>query len=413
MRRVVALVGSVALVGGLVLAGAPASRAAQDEPAPYDNGAQGRTDSLNQGDVPPIEACNKAPAKPGGSRLERPIVDGPTELTDDGDADDLAFTTGVCVYLPSGYKPHGRTRYPVLYLLHGGGGDAADWVNFGDLQATADAASTRMIVVMPDGTNGVWYDHPNGSVRNETYVIDHVIPYVDAHYKTIASRRGRIVAGLSNGGLGALVFAAKHPDLFAAASSMSGNLGGYLHEYDGMNRPAYGSGNKPTPLASNLLGTPIIQEWGGQPCVGDAAIDLCAAWAFEQFFRYDNMNFDKTLTDLGHPDHVYLDSEGAHAWRWWTPWLRDGHLPFLLERQAAATDATPATWQYKSISPQFTIWGYEVSVERDAEEMLELTNVTASSMTLTGSGVVTVRTPSGGVHVVDLGDGGTKTIATR
>jgi hypothetical protein len=44
--------------------------------------------------------------------------------------------------------------------------------------------------------------------------------------------------------------------------------------------------------------------------------------------------------------------------------------------------------------------------------MLELTNVTTSSMTLTGSGVVTVRTPAGGVHVVDLGDGGTQTIAT-
>ena len=44
---------------------------------------------------------------------------------------------------------------------------------------------------------------------------------------------------------------------------MSGNLGGYAHAYDELNRPAYGSGNKPRPLASNLLGTPIIQEWGG------------------------------------------------------------------------------------------------------------------------------------------------------
>jgi S-formylglutathione hydrolase FrmB len=409
MHRLGGLVGLVALVGGLVL-GAPA-RAAEEDP-PYDNGAQGKTDSLNEGDVPPIEACNTQPEDKDDSRIERPIVDGPEELSEDGDADSLAFTTGLCVYLPADYKAHGGPAYPVLYLLHGGGGDAADWVNFGDLQATADATSRGVIVVMPDGSNGVWYDHPNGSVRNETYVIDHVIPYVDEHYNTIGSRRGRVVAGLSNGGLGALVLAAKHPDLFAAASSMSGNLGGYAHEYDQLNRPAYHDGNTPTPLASNLLDVAVIQEWGGQPCVGDAAVDLCASWAFEQLFRLDNTLFDRALTDLGHPDHVYRDSEGSHAWRWWTPWLRDTHLPFLLDRLAAATDATPATWQYKSISGQFTVWGYDITVEREAEEMLELTDVTTSSMTLTGSGVVTVRTPVGGVHVVDLGDGETKTIPT-
>jgi len=413
MRRLGGLVGSVALVLGL--ATAPPTQA---EDAVRDNGAAGEADSLNQGDVPPSEACNSTPKASGGSRIVRhtptgPVIDGTQR-----------YTAGICVYLPPGYDD-GTTRYPVLYLLHGGGGDQADWVTFGDVQATVDAAGGDLIVVMPDasngdedreGGNGVWYDHPKQLQMNETYLIEHVIPYVDWTFRTIHHREGRAIAGLSNGGLGAMVMAAKHPDLFVAATSQSGNLGGYLHEYDQQNRPLYHDGNTPTPLASNLA---LMVRWGAT-CdpMGDLQEDLCASWAFEQFFRYDNQLFHSTLDELG-TEHVYAEVEGSHAWRWWSTWLRDHDLPFVLEHLADAhpVDDAPnatleaVTWTYKSISNSFDVWGYTFDVDRDElDAWLEIDN-TVRPMTVTGSGTVTVTNKqTGGVAVVHLGEGSTKPV---
>ena len=410
MRRLGGLVGVVALV--VALSGAPGARAAEpgdDVPPEQDNGAAGRADSINAGDVPPVQACNKPATTPGGSRLTRPLPAGPT--AEDGT---FLFTTGVCIYLPPGYDD-GTKRYPVLYLLHGGGGDAADWVNFGSVQSTIDAAGGDLIVVMPDGSNGLWYDAPDGSLLNETYVMEWLIEYVDRHLRTIPTRVGRAVSGLSNGGLGAMVLAAKHPDRFVAATSMSGNLGGHLHEYDQRNRPMYRDGNTPTPLASNLDHVALSIRWGAS-CTGDVSRDLCVSWAFEQFFRYDNQLFHQTLVDLG-TEHVYEEAEGSHAWRWWRAWLRDHDLPFLLDHLADAqlVDApiapapTPTAWDYRSISSDFEIWGYDFTVDRPVEEFLHVA-VAGAEMTLTGSGVITVRTPAGVEHRVDLGDGSTVTI---
>lgn len=413
MRKLGVLVGCGALVLGLGVTAAPPSPAAEPGdrvPPEQDNGREGRDNGLNGEHIPPYLACSKAASTAGGSRLVRPLPAGPT--AEDGT---FLFTTGVCIYLPPGYDAK-SARYPVLYLLHGGGGDAANWVTFGHVQETVDNAGGNLIVVMPDGSNGLWYDAPDGSLLNETYVIDWLIPFVDRHLRTIPTREARAIAGLSNGGLGAMVLAAKHPDLFVAATSMSGNLGGYAHEYDQRNRPMYHDGNTPTPLASNLDHVALSIRWGAS-CTGDVQEDLCASWGFEQAFRYDNQLFHQTLTDLG-KDHVYKETEGSHAWRWWSAWLRDDHLPFLLQHLADAqpidapvtSSPTPAAWDYKSISTAFDVWGYTFAVDRGTEEFLEIA-VEAGTMSLTGSGVVTVRTPAGIEHRVDLGDGSTKTLS--
>jgi S-formylglutathione hydrolase FrmB len=429
--RNVKKLGVVIVALGLLLLGVPLARAdapPSDEWQGKDYGADGESDALNAGDQPPTKACDGNNVSPAGSRIIRRLPSGPMQ---DIDPSLPAFTPGVCIYLPPGYDTDGL-RYPVLYLLHGGGGDQANWVTFGDVQTTADKASKKLIIVMPDGSNGtpdtrssnngVWYDAPDGSVKNETYLIDDVIPYITRHFHTIDDRRGRIISGLSNGGLGSFLMAAKHPDLFIAASSMSGNLGGYEHEYDQVNRPSYHDGNTPTPLAENLAGEGIdlIQFWGGRPCgTTDLSTNLCLAWGFEQAFRYDNQNFHNVVTDL-HVEDVYAEREGSHSWHWWSTWLREDHLPFLLKRVATAepidapimTTAAPASWHYKSISPHFTIWGYDIAVEpKTRDDFLSLTDVTGTSMTLTGTGTVRIA-HDGNVYDVDLGAGSTKTIAT-
>ena len=127
------------------------------------------------------------------------------------------------VVLPADYRVSKNTRYPVLYLLHGLSGHYSDWqtrTNVADY-----AAKYRMIVVMPEGNDG-WYTD-SATVPNdkyESYFIKELLPDVQTRYRTIESRYGRGVAGLSMGGYGALKFGLKYPAMFAFAGSMSGAL---------------------------------------------------------------------------------------------------------------------------------------------------------------------------------------------
>jgi S-formylglutathione hydrolase FrmB len=127
--------------------------------------------------------------------------------------------------LPPGYGliTSRRTRYPVLYLLHGWGGHHDSWIKNTHLRQYA--AAHRLIIVTPEGENGWYTDGAGGSNdRFESYFLEELMSDVDRRFRTIAERRGRGVAGLSMGGYGALKFGLKHPELFAFAASTSGAL---------------------------------------------------------------------------------------------------------------------------------------------------------------------------------------------
>src|SRR3546814_309303 len=103
------------------------------------------------------------------------------------------------VITPDNYDS--RTAFPVLYLLHGHGGDYADWINRApSLAGYADLYG--MIIVCPDGGRNSWYfDSPiDEAIRYETYVSDELVAWMDHHYKTVADRKGRAITGLSMGG---------------------------------------------------------------------------------------------------------------------------------------------------------------------------------------------------------------------
>jgi S-formylglutathione hydrolase FrmB len=139
----------------------------------------------------------------------------------------VAGVTGVRVLLPAGYAHRHRRRYPVLYLLHGALDGFTSWTVKGAAQELT--APYPLIVVMPDsGTSGGytnwWNGGRGGPPEWETYHIDELIPWIDAHYRTRSSRSGRAVGGVSMGGFGAISYAARHPDLFRAAVSFSGAL---------------------------------------------------------------------------------------------------------------------------------------------------------------------------------------------
>lgn len=127
------------------------------------------------------------------------------------------------VVLPTDYRGSRNTRYPVLYLLHGLSGHYTDWATRTNV---ADyAARYRIIVVMPEGNDGWYTDSATVPAdKYEGYFIKELIPDVQKRYRTIESRYGRGVAGLSMGGYGAVKFGLKYPATFAFAASMSGAL---------------------------------------------------------------------------------------------------------------------------------------------------------------------------------------------
>ncbi len=134
------------------------------------------------------------------------------------------------LYLPAKAPPPGA-RWPVLYLLHGGGPGEADWLDAGGLasamdKAIASGALPPTVVVMPFAGDS-WYVNnrdPGGAGAMETALTRDLVDAIDARLPTADCRQGRAVAGLSTGGYGALLFAFDHPTAYAAAISLSGSI---------------------------------------------------------------------------------------------------------------------------------------------------------------------------------------------
>jgi S-formylglutathione hydrolase FrmB len=185
-----------------------------------------------------MPATNRPPGPPSPSRVE----------TRSFSSAALGVDKDYVIYLPAGYDTLPDRRWPVLYYLHGLTGDETNWAQLGGMAEAADKLALRAIVVMPDGDDGFYtdaatdYDYdqcladgtglfiasaPKAETcvrrrRYQTYIVDDLVAHVDATYRTISSRDGRGIAGLSMGGFGALQIAMRHEDRFAAAASHSG-----------------------------------------------------------------------------------------------------------------------------------------------------------------------------------------------
>lgn len=377
--------------------------------------------------APALAAAASAPAVHDGDGLhvvsERALDGRLLTLTVTTSA--LSGSANVRVLLPAGYAAHPRRRYPVLYLLHGTSGGAADWTTMGGAEATT--AGLGLIVVMPNigqNDNGGgwctdWFNGGSGGVPEwERFHIDQLVPWVDANLRTIASRSGRAIAGLSQGGFCSMSYAARHPDLFASALSYSGAPDiAYDTEAQTLVTPVINAtetgldgvapnsmfgprqteeinwaAHDPATLAPNLASTRLLMYTGnGQPGPLDPAVPNPGAMAIESGVEQLTTLFHNRLQALGIPS-VFRDyGGGTHSWPYWARDLR-WSIGWVMAG-FAHPPAIAAAVSYMSADPTYGAYGWQVATHRSVREFSYLRAASAKGFTLAGSGSATVTTP--------------------
>lgn len=224
------------------------------------------------------------------------------------------------VYLPAAYD--GKKKFPVLYLLHGSGGDENAWLELGKTARIMDNLIARgeavpMIVVMPNGNIGVQAapgETPDNlafrpvmsneipsSYKNGTYEASfgEIVSFIDGRYKTVRNRQSRAVAGLSMGGFHSLYISLNHPDLFSWTGLFSAGLvPQFTSELD---------------VYSNREAK--LRAYQKKGC------NLFWIAIGKEDFLYDvNADFRAELDALGFP-YEYHESSRGHLWCNWRQYL--------------------------------------------------------------------------------------------
>ena len=215
-----------------------------------------------------------------------------------------------CVVIkPDTYK---KTKaYPVVYLLHGHAGWYANWIlRVPELKTWAD--QYQLMIVCPDGGFNSWYvDSPvDSTVRFETYISTEVPDYIDAHYKTIKSRHGRAITGLSMGGHGGLFHGFRHADVFGACGSMSGGVD--LQPFKKNWQISQKIGDTVN-YAANWVNYSVMTLVEQKPKDSLAIIIDCGT---EDFFYEVNSRLHQKMVGLKIA-HDYIERPGKHDWNYW------------------------------------------------------------------------------------------------
>lgn len=253
-------------------------------------------------------------------------------------------TYNAAVVLPNSYAKS-KAKYPVVYLLHGAYGHFRDWLKSTPNKMTVKdlADQYNIIIVMPEGETFSFYlDSPvNKGSQFETYITKEVVQKIDQTYRTINNKKGRVITGLSMAGHGALYLATKHPDVFAAAGSMSGavdmgtmkNMGVDTPEkIDQLMEPVFGAQGAPQEVyaANAVLNMVDKMKANGLPMIIDCGVD--------DFLIGPNRELHRRLV-YGKVPHDYTERPGSHSWEYWENSLPYHVLFFSKIFQANGTTA--------------------------------------------------------------------------
>lgn len=134
------------------------------------------------------------------------------------------------VLLPKSYTKEPDRKYPVVYMLHGGGENDWEWANIpcqmineAVTKVTNDGSACEVILVFPNATEVKGGYNNRDDWKYEDYFFHELMPYVESHYRVIADKGHRAVGGLSMGAGGTFTFAVKYPEYFSSAYAISGH----------------------------------------------------------------------------------------------------------------------------------------------------------------------------------------------
>jgi len=234
------------------------------------------------------------------------------------------------IYLPAGYQQQGERRYPVLYLMHGGGESHNAWeqrARLSQLVSNLVASGTiaDMVIVCPEGNQQhmMYFNseaNANGAPdwKYEDYIFQELMPYIEKTYRVRTDRAGRAIAGFSMGGGAATVYGVHHPELFVMVYDISGYQRAQQLEF---------LRNDPSAAWRQQViddNNPILRISRGTEEEVEAwrQVDWKVAVGDHDFTLEANMDLVKVLREKGIPCSMHVD-EGSHDYRWVAPVLSD------------------------------------------------------------------------------------------
>lgn len=239
----------------------------------------------------------------------------------------LGRSWNVYVYLPPDYEGSGL-EYPVFYLLHGNGGDEASWhTGIGVLDAGIREGKLAPAIAVAPSAAYWWVDTVEPF---EHALMGELIPFIDKTYRTIPSRGGRAVAGLSMGGYGALRYALAYPDRFAAAILLSPALYNALPPPDSSARTSGAFGTPFDPALWSVLNYPeVVKDYANKGfevpvfiAVGDDEWNEPAGWQYNVEYQAVLL-FEQLCKETGSAATLRIAS-GHHDWGLWAPMFSEG-----------------------------------------------------------------------------------------
>lgn len=241
------------------------------------------------------------------------------------DSPALGLERRMTVYTPAGYETSGK-RYPVLYLLHGMGGDEEAWISLGRTAQILDnliaqGKAKPMIVVRPNG-NASQEAAPGESSRGMVpptmqlpktmegsyeQAFPEIVKFIDKNYRTIKSKSGRAIAGLSMGGFHSLHISKQYPDMFNYIGLFSAAIMPNKKEVS-------------SPIYENMEGKLKVQ-FDKNPALYWIAIGKT------DFLYKANEEYRKLLDEKGYK-YTYYESDEGHIWKNWRIYLTE-FVPML------------------------------------------------------------------------------------
>ena len=238
-------------------------------------------------------------------------------------------TRRLTVYLPAGYFDNPQTRYPVLYLMHGAGGDEEAWISMGRAAQILDnliekGLAKPMIVVMPNTNNNQYaaqtlgipnaqiaqQQRPQGAPQGgqrpqggqqggqpnpyanayERSLAEEIVPFIEKNFRVIANPDNRAIAGLSMGGGNTYTCSTMYPDMFRYIAPFSAAIFGDMDK----------------------VKLQAIKDAG-------CKLYFIACGSADSLISTSD-NLDKALTEIG-LKHTYMVTEGGHTWANWRLYL--------------------------------------------------------------------------------------------